>query len=227
MNRQHLSIILLVWAAPALAQPKRPAIEGSSAKQVMARVGAKPGAPWFLDVLRQNKRQDSPALLDELADSLVTRATERGQVRQGSAAYVAAFDATNALILAGMNAPLGGQPYRGALDRLILIHRRAPTSAVRVCALNGMLSVASPRSRAVAYLRSVAESTDSTALEAVRSLVTDADGGSYTGLQPTPAQQHESAAALKALASRGRVTDRWAARALDAWMTATQSAKPD
>lgn len=66
---------MAVWAPAAWAQGgAAPAIADSSAARIMARVGAQAGAPWLRDILRQANASYPRAKLDEIADSLVTRA---------------------------------------------------------------------------------------------------------------------------------------------------------
>lgn len=136
------------------------------------------------------------------------------------------LEATGALTMSGSGGPLGGQPYAGAIDRLIAIHRKAVAPDIRQRALAGMLSVSSARARALDYLRDVAESGDSTAYDAVEFLITDAGGGSWGGVRPTTVQQQESVATLKELVARRRVTTRMAAHLLDGWFATFQSRNP-
>lgn len=212
------SLASVVSARDAQAQGRvRPAVADSAASKIMARVGNQTGALWLRDILRQAGAQYPQAKLDEIADSLVSRAVDPAGVQRQGEAYMRAVNAVNALVLAGASAPLSGSPYAGALDRAITIHKRAPSQTVRARALAGML--ASPaHSRAVAYLRQVAESTDATAYDAVELLITDANGGSWVGTSPATSERQESAAALKSLASVGRISDEKAAKLLERWL---------
>jgi hypothetical protein len=145
----------------------------------MASVGSRADAVWLQDILRQVRAEYPQAKLDEIADSLVARALDPASVQEGSDAYSRASNALIALIQAGRasGVPSGGRPYVGALDRMITLHQRAPSRNIRSKALGGMLAVPS-HSRAVSYLRQVAESSDSTAYDAIEFLITDANGGS-------------------------------------------------
>jgi hypothetical protein len=183
----------------------------------MARVGSRPGAVWLRDMLRQAITPYPQAKLDEIADSLMTRAMEPASADQKRAAYASAVDALNALVASGSRGPWNGRPYAGAFDRMIALHRRAPSLRIRARALSGMLASPS-HARAVGYLRDVAESSDVTAYDAVFLLISDANGGSWSGIQPTASQRQESIAAVKALQSRGRVTDTKAANILEGWI---------
>lgn len=228
MNTHRLSLVFLVASSPAFSQVvrARPAVADSSVVRIMARVGQHGGAAWLQDVLRQtNDPHDSPAKLDEIADSLVGRATDPRQARADSPAHMMASEAVGTLVMASVNGVPGGHAYRGSLERLILVHRRAPASDVRARALGGLLSLASPRARAIAYLRNVAESTDPTAHNAMGFLIEDANGGG--AVLPTAAQQQESVAALKAMAAANRVTDRKALELLGGWLATTQPHKPN
>jgi len=117
-----------------------------------------------------------------------------------------------------MGRSLRGRPYAGALDRLITVHRRASTRAIRSHALDGMLDVSSDRSRAIDYLRRVAESEDITAYDAVEVLIADANASGWGGVKTTPSQQLQTVFCTKGLgskASRHRPSDTHAARDLD------------
>ena len=75
-------------------------------------------------------------------------------------------------------------------------------------------------------MRQAAESSDSTSYDAIEFLITDANGKSWTGILPTASEQQESISALKALASRGRVTDIRAANLLEGWISWRRSKDP-
>lgn len=107
-------------------------------------------------------------------------------------------------------------PYVGALDRLIQVHRGAALSSLRSLALTAMLGVAG-RSRALAYLREVAASSDSTSLTAVNALIIDANGGSLGGLKPSSTERGESRNILRELFQQHLVTNSQAKALLEAW----------
>jgi hypothetical protein len=191
----------------------------------MARVGSQAAPIWLRDVLRQDGAEYPNAKLDEIADSLLARAIDPASVQQRGEAHTRAVNALNLLAQAGGRASSKGRPYVGALDRMMAVHRRAPSRQIRARALGAMLVIPA-RSRAVDYLRDVAESTDSTAYDAVEFLITDANGGSWTAISPTVAEQQQSISALKALASGGRVTDDAAAKLLELWIQRYRSEHP-
>ena len=223
MSRSSRIALLLSVFSPAVASAQgrgNPAVADSSPARIMAHVGNQAGAVWLLDILRQSGAQHPQAKLDEIADSLVARAIDPAGAQPTSEARKQAVEAINALMLAGISRSWNGRPYSGAFDRMIKVHRQAVAEGVRERALAGML-VAS-HSRAVEYLRRVAESTDPTASDAIRFLILDADGGSSVALTPTAAERQASVAALKALASGGRVTDRNAATTLEFWINRPQ-----
>jgi len=182
----------------------------------MARVGNAPAAVWFRDVLRQSHGPQPRAKLDELADSLTSRAIDPGSARRDSEAYNQAVEAVLALLQAGAIRGQSGTPYAGAFDRLVTVHRQARSFYVRHTALAAML--ATSHSRAVDYLQRVVESSDSTARGALGFLTLDADGGSPVSITPTTAEQQQSVSALKALASGGRVTGPEVAEDLAHWL---------
>jgi hypothetical protein len=187
----------------------------------MARVGTQANAVWLRDIMRQAGAPNPQAMIDELADSLTNRAISPNSEQTGSESHIRAVNALNALIQAGSSAPLKGQPYAGAFDRMITVYRQAPARTMRARALSGML--ATSHSRGVKYLSGVAESSDPTAFDAVQFLISDANGGSWSGFRPTPSQQQESISALKALASGKRVTDQRAASLLELWIQRSRS----
>lgn len=210
-------MFLIVCAPTVSAQGgTRPSVADSSAARIMARVGTQTGAVWLRDILRQAGGQQPPAKLDEIGDSLMTRAIAPAAGRNASDAYTRSMSALSALVLAGASAPLNGRPYAGAFDRIVAVHKQAASHKIRAKALGGMLVTS--HLRAVDYLRGVAESSDSTAYDAMELLVTDANGGSWTGIQPTAAERQESVSALRALASGGRVKNQRAANLLEIWI---------
>jgi hypothetical protein len=192
----------------------------SAARSSAARVGNQTDAIWLQDILRQSKAEYPRAKLDEIGDSLVARAIDPTSVQQQSAAHTRAAEALMTLWRAGRarNASSSGRPYAGAFDRMVTVHRQAPSHYIRAKALSTMLTSAS-HLRAVDYLREVAESGDSTAYEAMVSLIFDADGVNWTTTPPTASERQESISALKALAARGRVTDGRAAKLLRVWIS--------
>jgi hypothetical protein len=82
---------------------------------------------------------------------------------------------------------MSGKPYIGALPRLIRIEKEAPTIGIRWRALAGMLTV-SDRTRALEIFRQRAVSSDEIAEDAISYLITDANGGSWSGIEPTAAR---------------------------------------
>ena len=80
---------------------------------------------------------------------------------------IARFDratrAVNALGEAGSVRDARGQAYAGALNGVIRVHRESTVFPVRAAALRRLLE-ATPHASAVAYLKSVAESSDETAM---------------------------------------------------------------
>jgi hypothetical protein len=205
----------------------RPAIADSSPARIMARVGPNTDAIWLRDILRQSGAEYSRAKLDELADSLLARAVDPRADVPRSEARTHALGAVNALAAAGSGGGLSGRPYAGALDRLFAVHQRASARAIRSHALAGMLNVSSDRSRAIDYLRRVAESDDATAYDAVEVLIADANGSGWGGVKPTPSQQQATISALRALAAGHRVTDQAGTRTLlENWVENHRSDHP-
>jgi hypothetical protein len=207
-------------ASSLLAQnTPRPAFADSSAARIMVHVGTQPEAPWFRDILRQKSASYPQAKLDELADSLVSRANDPRAIQTDTSRYRAAGAGVGVLVLAGSRAALGGKPYAGAAARLIQIHRAAPDLSIRREALGGLLS-GTDRAQALQYLRDDAESNDETASSAVEFLIIDANGDGIGGIPPTAAQSQASATVLRELASRGRVTKSTAVYLLKSWIAA-------
>ena len=217
MTRVFRAAFLLVVCSTAVSAQGRtaPAIADSSAARIMARLGSQTTAVWLQDVLRQSEVRYPQAKLDEIADSLARRAIDPASTQQNNEAYTRALNAVLALLQAGSSRSPNGRAYAGAYDRLVAVHRQAQSQFVRRWALIGMLT--SSHSSAVGYLRRVAESNDSTAVDAVELLVTDANGGSMVAVTPTPPERQESVSALKALVSGGRVTEPRATQFLELW----------
>lgn len=222
MLRLSRAALFLIVSAPASSAQvgTRLAVADSSAAQIMARVGNQTDAIWLQDILRQSRAEYPRAKLDEIGDSLVARAIDPTSVQQKSAAHTRAAEALMTLWRAGRarNASSSGRPYAGAFDRLVTVHRRAPSRYIRWKALSAMLT-SSAHSRAVDYLREVAESSDSTSYEAMQFLISDAGGVNWTSIPPTASERQESISALKALGARGRVTDGRAATLLRVWIS--------
>jgi hypothetical protein len=96
-----------------------------------------------------------------------------------------------------------GTPYRGALERLIRIHRESKSNVVREQALYHMLGTVD-RARAIAYTREVAMSADPTAFIAIQNLMR----------AMAPSGQGDAAIVLRELWERRLVTEPLAARSL-------------
>ena len=222
MLRLSRAALFLIIGAPASSAQvgTRLAVGDSSAAQIMSRAGNQTDAIWLQEILRQSKAEYPRAKLDEIGDSLVARAIDPTSVQQQSAAHTRAAEALMTLWRAGRarNASSSGHPYAGAFDRMVTIHRRAPSRVISAKALSTMLTTLS-HLRAVDYLREVAESSDSTSYDAMVSLIFDADGVNWTTSPPTASERQESISALKALAARGRVTDGRAAALLRVWIS--------
>jgi hypothetical protein len=218
MSSRRIAAIAALIAFPVFGQAApRSRTADTSVTGIMARSSTHPNAASLQSVLRQTDATYSRAKLDQIADSLVSKAIDRRTSVAVSDQYRIALEAVGALSRAGSRTTLEGQPYEGALDRLITIHQRGEADRVRARALAGMLGLAGSRTRSLDYLRSVAESTDPSAYDAVECLITDANGGSWVGIEPTTAQRQESISALNQLAASKRVTNLHAATLLDGW----------
>lgn len=216
------SFLLCLVASPAFAQATPHArFADSSVSAIMRHFGARPAGSALITILRSNAGSYPAAKVNEIADSLAARAiANKATGTVDSARFGAAVSAVNALTEAGRSAN-NSQPYPGAMDRLIRIHQTAPVTLVQVRALCALPSLAD-RSRALAYLRGVAESRDATARDAIRCLVSDADGMAN---RPTPlsaAERQQSVAVLRELATSNRVLNELAKRELAMWVD-TQS----
>src|SRR5687767_10364336 len=139
MLRLSRAALFLIISAPASAQVgTRLAVADSSAAQIMARVGNQTDAIWLQDILRQSKAEYPRAKLDEIGDSLVARAIDPTSVQQQSAAHTRAAEALMTLWRAGRarDASSSGRPYAGAFDRMVTVHRQAPSHYIRAKALS-------------------------------------------------------------------------------------------
>ena len=227
MRPPRAVFLLVALASPASGQARtRPAIADSSAPRIIAHVGIEANAVWLRNILRQADAVYPQAKLDQIADSLVARSIDPRGTEPKTELHMRAVNAVNALAMAGASASLGGRPYAGALDRLITVHRQARPRDIRARALGGLLVISADRPRAVDYLRRVAASSDPTAYDAVEFLITDANGGSSAGVQPTAAQQQGSVTALKGLAAGHHVTNQPAANLLELWIQRYKSLHP-
>jgi hypothetical protein len=228
--RRFSHTVLLSFACTHVAaaqQGERAAVlDSSSPASIMGRVGKSPGAYWFQDILRQTGAAYPATTRDALADSLVARAVDPAASNRQSAAYGMAGEAVYALARAGARWPKTGRRYDGMFDRMVTVHRRAMSPSVRRLALFAMLE-STQHTRAIAYLRQVAESDDSTAYSAIDALNREASGPGVAGEDlATAAEREQSRAALFALWARRRVTNRMAYESLAMWIAWYQSHHP-
>lgn len=220
MFKELLLVALAVagFASSADAQARqRPDIADSSAVKIMAAAGKHVTADWMRDVLRRAGARATVAKADEIADSLVGRALSLSDDQSPTDKRSMPIEAVNALVLAGSAAPFSGNPYPGALDRLLRIFRESPSREVRSRSLSALLCLPF-HARAVEQLKTVAESNEPLAYDAVQYLITDANGGSWLGLTPSASNRRASATALRSLALGGKVRDQRASNLLELWI---------
>lgn len=215
----HVALVAFATSASLSAQGRSLRADAdSSAAGIMARVGKQPGAVWLRNILRKSGGVRYPqSTLDGIGDSLVARAIAPASADQRGEAYTGAVNAVLALWFAGSGREDQGTPYAGAFDRLIAVHRKAPSPRVRARAIVAMLSLPS-HGRAVDYLRGIAESGDASAYDVILSLIQDSDGASWAGVASTQPRRDETAQALRSLSTNGRVKDAKAARLLEEWV---------
>src|ERR1051326_9078109 len=142
---------------PAQLMQREELLADSSAVVIMAHLNSRTETSWFVHIIRQTRQPIPVAKLDELADSLAARAI----ANRPSDMAVGMLTPTDLIAYAGERGRAKGTPYSDALDRLIRIHQQATDYGVRTSALADMLGVVG-RERALAYLKTVAVSTDST-----------------------------------------------------------------
>jgi hypothetical protein len=154
-------------------------------------------------LLRQERKAQTPAKLDAIADTLATIAIQDPDQDSRMAAL------SELKVSAAPTSKAGGIPYPGAFDRLIRVHREAHDIVTRRVALSGILEVGD-RERALGYLRQLATSDDETAWGAIEELAKDVihSGGA------------DSKALLKELYEKKLVRDPSAERSLLFFATA-------
>lgn len=205
------AVLFLLLAGRIAAQPmlREASLGDSSSAVIMAHVNPRTESSWFVNILRQTPRAVAQSKLDELADSLAARAIAKQGFEAGYPSPIVF------IVLAGDRGLHKGVAYKGALDRLIRIHKQATDHSVRTQALAAMPGVVG-RERGLAYVTSVATSNDSTSWYAIGVLTTDANGGSSYGPNPSPAESTESDAILRGLVKSG-VPNPTAQRFLTEW----------
>lgn len=122
-----------------------------------ARILAGPHVPVgvAVDVLRQVHRPYANAKRAELADALVARAISDP---------ISGDEAVRAIATGGSTDPaMPGTPDAGAFDRLVQIDRASHSGVVRRAVAQGLVGIGP--SRALPYLRDVAESSDDDAAD--------------------------------------------------------------
>jgi len=222
MNRIAIIICAAAGSVANSQTPQRPVLDSSLSALVAKNIGYQ---ERLVEALRNSARY-SNAQRNSLADYLTTVAIQNrsGPFQQGdSATYAAAARAVTVLghssmrEYPGMEPNLGGEPYAGALDRLIRVAQNSPVDAIRERCLRVMLGAAD-RSRALEFVRSVAAGPDTSAAEdAVRVLIEDASGHTTIPHQ-TPAQRDQSLSVLRELAATHGVTSRSGSRQVDVWL---------
>ena len=219
---------VVAWA-PIIAQLRvRPTMADSSVRTIMARAGGYADNPSILEVLRNPEGRYSRAKQDSIADSLIARTiTSHATFERVSdtAAYRAAARAVISLAHAGSSRYPGvgartGQPYPGALDGLIRIHRQASVRQLRARALSAMLGQPDWQ-RALAYVRQVAQTPGDDGYDATFVLLHAATG--LLEFPPTDAQRAEALATLRELNDKHLVKNPLAAYELPQWI---RSVKP-
>jgi hypothetical protein len=119
---------------------------------------------------------ESAARLAQIVDSLVEVAVRSRPSQLDSLSARDGLEAVTVLVTAGTeDASSPGTPYAPAVDALIEVHRRGPSS-LRPVVLQLILRVVG-RARALAYLREVMTSRDETAIWAFRALVGESRHG--------------------------------------------------
>lgn len=139
-----------------------------SGAEVAALLRTHGHAGWAVSVLAQTRGPQTPQKLDEIADSLVAIAVGfpgmdfRG-VTTRSAAQVALLSAGKGE--SGVVGTGGATPYTGAADRLMRIAEDGGDVGVRAAALWSLTQLPN-RSKLLPFLRQMAESQNSAAIEA-------------------------------------------------------------
>jgi len=212
MTPLRLLLQLLVPATLSAQQPRRPPhIADSTAATIVrtARAEGLRGAGWLVGILRQREGDQLAAKLNVVADgwtSDVIAASAR------SPDDLSAVIAMSQIVSAGSSADTTGVPFRGAMDRLIRIHRNG-SGRVRSTTLWMILGVVGDRRQGLAYLRSVAESTtDATAVDAINALMDEALTGGIS--HNSPALRDEAGQLLKSMWEAKSVRDVSASEAL-------------
>jgi hypothetical protein len=180
----------------------------SSAARIVAKIRSnlpedqRGGRGWVAAILRQEGKPQQRSKLDEVADGLTSLVLEESN---------RSLDALSILRTAGRPSDTlrQGTAYPGTLERLIRIHQQgSKTPGVRTTVLMGMTAFAA----GIPYLRSVAVSSDPSAIYAVGDLIAVAQNGGYDGL--LIAHKEEAQAILRDIFMRNLTRERFADEAI-------------
>lgn len=215
-----LAAIVALLSVPVVGTAQRaalPPVADSSAMLIMTHA-AKGGTPPWLQGLLRHEQGASQGKMNEIADSLTNRAL--GNPSSLTEADIQlGLDATNLLMAAGMARVGGGQPYAGALERLIRVHQKSAYPRLRRRALVGII-VNATRDQALDYLKRIVESSGDDAALVVEYMIGEANGTSWSGLQPTPEETEQAKTFLNALVEGNTAKTLRARDLLERWHAA-------
>jgi len=148
----------------------------SSAQAIISffRESPQSRAGWIAGILAQDGSPEPEAKLDSIADALEAIALGVSAGETDRSRTVEANSVLSAFTDAGARGR-GVNAYPGAYDRLRRIHEHAQHLGIRRQAVYLLIRVGDHQ-RGIAYLRTVASSTDATAQRAINGLISDAIG---------------------------------------------------
>ena len=189
----------------------------SAVSVIMSRAG-RDGAPNVGTILRSEDSPRAAAKLNQIADSLTSRALSLDEANGRDTARLAlATRAVNDLAFAGGRVPGYQMEYAGAFPRLSHIFRTSESAAIRGLAAMGLLGVPS-RAAALQELKAVAQLDSPAAFDAVLTLTQDNAGITRWGEARTTTERQQSAAVLRELGTRPKLPNELANIQLRSWL---------
>jgi hypothetical protein len=206
---KSVHLVALMVGGSAMAQSQRiPPMADSSAAQIAGRIHSnlpehrRMGFVWVSDILRQEGKPQPLPKLDAIADALTDVVLEESDRSTHALAMLSHAGHPS-------DSMRSGTAYPGTLERLIRIHQQGTkTPGVRTSALMNMTAFAG----SLPYLRSVAVSTDPSAVFALGHLISVAQNGGLDGLLAS--QKGETQATLRDIFMRSLTRERFADEAM-------------
>jgi hypothetical protein len=215
MRHSFMPVIFAVFVTSLDAQQPAQRFQDSSARAIL-RMASANGRNYGLVTKLLRDANVTSATKGEVADSMAARVIRnRIDAGSGSESYALAVRALNVVAASGVAHGQAGQPFVGAIDRLIRIHRESSARQIRRRALAALLAQ-DDAANAMAYVEQVAKSSSDGAVDAVGVLIDDVSGINPSGT-PSDEERKRSDAVLRRLHKTDLVENAEASRDLKLW----------